>query len=435
MGFSFYLSVFGFVLALTPVERWKAASRFDTYFIGRHWFVLTAVAAIIILIVLLLVVSLRRMAQEQKLTDRLFLDCAERRGLSRRERQILLDIAGKAGVKQSNAIFTMGKAFDRGATKMIEEELARQGAEESGQLRGEVSFLREKLGFQKQYRSSIGSATKPRERKPSSRQIPVGRKVHITRRRARFSDDIEAIVTKNNEMELAVKPTMPVKVTSGEFWRVRYYFGASVWEFDTSVVDCVGDVLVLNHSDNVRFINRRRFLRVPVNKPAFVAHFPFARTLPPDSDGSEEGSKTRQGLANASGSSWRPPEFVPAVVTELAGPGLRIEVPLEVKVGDRVLVVLRLDEEGDQDSGPSRRDGEAVKSEIVEDIGEVRHTRAIRNGLSIAVELTGLSDSDVNELIRATNLASRKAGTESQGVRGAAEVEKGATEPAAVQGI
>jgi hypothetical protein len=257
----------------------------------------------------------------------------------------------------------------------------------------------------------------------------VGKKLRITRRKIhdRDSGDIETAVIKNNSMELTVKLAVPVRSGSGELWRARYYFGASVWEFDTSVVSCDGDILVLNHSDNVRFINRRRFLRVSVNKPALIASFPFARMVAGDSDNSKI----------ASGSTWGPPEFIPAVVTELAGPGLRIEAPLEIKVGERVLVVFSLDEEGGRDLIPERRAAKVATSKIVEDIGEVRHTKAIQNGLSIAVELTGLSDSDVNELIRATNAASVRAGVEGQDIPAPAGDEQGTEgrvpEPAAVQ--
>jgi hypothetical protein len=85
------------------------------------------------------------------------------------------------------------------------------------------------------------------------------------------------------------------------------------------------------------------------------------------------------------------------------------------------------------------QEGKAPTSRIVEDIGEVRHTKAIKNGLSIAVELTGLSDSDVNELIRATNAASVRAVAEGQDNPVSASNEQGAegraAEPAAVQGV
>jgi hypothetical protein len=419
-------SLAAIVLALTPAQRWDAArSWFGTSIITDRWFVLISLTTLLTLIVLFLVVSLHRMIQERKAAGRLFVEYANRRGLSERERQILLDIAGRAGLKREEAIFTMGNAFESGTAKIIEEGLSQQKAEQAAakdnlrilHRQAELSFLREKLGFQKRRRTSIGSPTKPE--KSASRQIPVGKKLHMTRRKTRDAGSIESTVEQNDDVGLMVKLPVPVESTPGEFWRVRYYFGASVWEFDTSVVSCGGDIMVLNHSDNIRFINRRRFLRVPVKKPAFIARFPFAKTPGGSSDTSEVGSEPEQGSANASAGTWGLPEFVPAVVTELAGPGLRIEAPLEVKVGERVLVVLRLEEEKGQD--PSLREtGKAPASKIVEDIGEVRHTKAVQNGLSIAVELTGLSDSDVNELIRATNAASVRAG---------------AAEPAAVPGV
>ena len=123
----------------------------------------------------------------------------------------------------------------------------------------------------------------------------------------------------------------------------------------------------------------------------------------PNSSRDKEAGRDSVGI---SADSWGPPEFVPASVTELAGPGLRIEAPLEVKVGDRVLVILKLTEE---DPKPGSQRNEKTESyKIVENIGEVRHTKTIKEGFSIAVELTGLTDPNINELIRATNAASLK---------------------------
>ena len=428
MALGFHFLAFSFLLALTPTQRWEAARRFDSNPMAKQWFIVTGTVAIIILTVLFFVISLRRKAQERKVAGQLFAEYAEKRGLSGREHQILLDIATKAGLRRSESIYTLSNAFDRGATKMIEESIARHGVDGSNMLRIELSFLREKLGFRRQYLSSTGSTTKLKEL--SSRQIPIGKKLHITHRINRNSGNIEAAVIGNNDRELWLKLTTPLESTPGEFWRVRYYFGASVWEFEASVVSSNGNTLVLNHSDKVRFINRRRFLRVVLNKPAFIARFPFTKTLVGDDDSGKAGSEAEQVPAGSeqvtSGCPWRPPEFVPAVVTELAGPGLRMEVPLEVEVGDRVLVVLRLNEEG-------------AVSKIVEDIGEVRHAKAIQNGLSIAVELTGLNDSDVNELICATNAASLRAGTGGQDVQFPAGNKQGAEgkaqESAVVRGV
>jgi len=393
-------------LALTPLEKWDAASsRFSTYFTSSHWFIPTSIAAIIILTALLVMVSLYRMKLQRRISNQSFIEYADRRGLSRHERWILLDIANKAGLKQSESIFTMAGAFDNGAAAVIKENLIKQHKpEESEQLKSELSYLREKLGFRKRVPVSIGPATK--SRKLSSRQIPVGKKLQITRRKNRSFENIESTVIKNDDIELTLKLTTPLESIPGEFWRVRYYFGASVWEFDTSVVGCDGDILILNHSDDIRFINRRRFFRVPVSKTAFVSQFPFAKELAGVTYSTKD-------ISN-SGNSWRPLEFVPAIVTELAGPGLRLDVPLEVKVGDRVLVAFIPDEERDEQTPPLGQNNKKVISKIVQDIGEVRHTKATQNGSSIAVELTGLSDSNVNELIRITNLASRKAGSKFQ---------------------
>jgi len=421
------------VLALKPLERWEAAGRFSSNFMTERWFILMGVIAIIILTAALFAVSLHRTLSGRKVSKQLFTEYANKRGLSARERQILLAIANNAGLKESEAIFTMGGAFDRGAAKMIEKSLAQGGAEAGEQLKVEMSFLREKLGLHKQRLSSIGSMTRPK--KLSSRQIPAGKKVHINRRTNRTSDDIESTIIENNDMELKVKLETPVKITFGEFWRVRYYFGASVWEFDTSVISYDGDVLVLNHSDDVRFINRRRFLRVPVRMPAFIARFPFVTALPPNNDSNKTGSKVGRDLADASVGTWRLPEFVPAVITELAGPGLRIETSLEIKVGNRVLVVFRLDEENEEGSIAARRDDKTPTSKIIEDIGEVRHTKAAQNGLSIAVELVGLSDSNVNELIRATNAASVKADAKGQETGGLVNTKRDIPASAVEQGV
>jgi hypothetical protein len=194
--------------------------------------------------------------------------------------------------------------------------------------------------------------------------------------------------------------------------------------------------LVLNHGDELRFVNRRRFLRVPVTKPAYVAHFPFARAAASPGPKNMKSFRMYRSSAGFLESRWGPPEFIPAVVTELAGPGLCIETSLKLQVGDRILVVFRLDEEENQDStGRKTESDKKAKSKIVEDIGAVRHIKAIKNGFSIAVELTGLSDANVSELIRATNVASLRTIPESQGFPASENVRKGAAAPVVAQGV
>ena len=412
--------------ALTPIERWHAARLLDSASTDQRLYIILSVAAIIILTVLFIAAGYRHKAKEQNIVNKVFVNYSQRMGLSRLERQILLDIADRTRLKSIESIFTMVTAFDRGATEITKDVLARRGAKASKNLSAQLSVLREKLGFEKKHSTTAGSAAN--SNKSSSKQIPAGKQLYMTRLNAVDSTEIESTVIENNDVELTVKLNESLESKPGELWSVRYYFGASVWEFETSSISCYGNILVLNHSYNIRFINRRRFLRVPVNKPTFIARFPFARMLQSESDRSSN---------NISGNSWGPPEFVPASVTELAGPGLRVEAPLDVKVGDRVLVILKLSEEEDRKSN-SQRTGKTAPEKIVEDIGEVRHTKKIKNGFSIAVELIGLSDPNINELVRVTNAASLKtrANTKTaQTLIGSNDKKSQEPEPAVMQGV
>jgi hypothetical protein len=422
--------------ALTPIERWYAVRRLESGFVMERWLILPCIAAVVVLTLLLIVVSLHRAAEQRRLSSRLFFEYAGRLGLTARECRILQHITARVKLKRKESIFTMLPAFERGTAEITKQTLAAQGAAKSMRLSAELSVLRKKLGFERRRPASAGS-----DSKPGSRQIPPGKKLYITGPSRTEFPDIESTVIKNNDFELVVRLARPLECNPGELCRVRYNFGVSVWEFDAAVVSCHGGILVLDHSNEVRFINRRRFLRVPVSRPAFIARFPFARTLPPDDELSQEGP------TRVSGQIWAPPEFVPAEVTELAGPGLRVEAPLEVKVGERVVVILKISEETGRNS-TAHRDGTSPRpreqqshrpkpSRIVEDIGEVRHSEVSEGGFSIAVELTGLSDSNVNELIRATNAASVKAAAASQDVTDFSGEDDGmveALEPALVQG-
>jgi hypothetical protein len=410
-------------LALTPIERWHAARKLDSASADQRLFIILSVVAIIILTVLFIAASYRQKIKEQSVATKVFALYAERLGLSRLERQILLDIAERTKLKRIESVFTMVTAFERGAAELIKDVLARRGAKAGKNLNAQLSILREKLGFEKKR-----SDTTEISNKSSSRQIPAGKQLQMTRPNEAEPINIESTIIENNDAELTVQLNEPLESKPGENWSVRYNFGASVWEFETSSISCYGNILVLNHTDNIRFINRRRFLRVPVNKPTFIARFPFARTLQPENN-SESDS------ADISGTTWGPPEFVPASVTELAGPGLRVEAPLDVKVGDRVIVILKLSEQEQQNS---YRTGKTAPEKVVEDIGEVRHTKKIKDGFSIAVELTGLSDPNINELIRETNAASLKTRTENitaQTFSNRNETTSEKPEPAVLQGV
>ena len=328
---------------------------------------------------------------------RMFFDIAEEKKLGRRETKMLMSIVSVIDLKQQESIFTLASAFDRGAAKLVEEYLVLKGVEAGNCLRTELAFLRQKLDFGKQHPASIRAIMK--SDKLSSRQIPAGEKIQIKNKEIKNSETIDVVILENENKRFVVKSEKPIKSRPGDLWYGCYYFGASIWEFESLAVDSGGDTLSLEHSDSIRFINRRRFPRIPVKKPAFVGRVPLGRTITADTDSTDE---------SAHDSNWGCQQLVQTVITELAGPGLRIDVPFELMVGDRLMVVFEIDEKGTVQSTYQTTDSDEAKTIIIEDVGIVRNARAIENGWSVAVELIGLSNSDVNTLIHATNAASLK---------------------------
>jgi hypothetical protein len=411
-GLSFIL------VALTPAQRWQAARDFTAGFMGERWFIAACIAVLVVLSVLFVLVTWHKAKKERKTANRLFFEYADERGLNPRERHILMYIATRAKLKQKESIYTMGDAFDRGATKIIRAALTLKGKDKRRQLNAELSILREKLGFQKRLSPSADLLV---TNNTSSQQIPRNRKLYLTSLETDDFNNIESFIIENNDIELIVETSERLQIKRDAPLCARYYFGSSIWEFDTTVIDCEGDILILNHSANVRFVNRRRFLRVPTKEPAFIAAFPFAKNLQ-----DTEEPDTNDGSIKSFHRNWGPPEFVSAEVTELAGPGLRLETSLKVEVGDRVVVILKLgDNKKYRLAKQSKTDGiysvfagreNNRPPRIVEDIGIVRHAEATENGFSVAVELTGLSETNLSEMVRVTNAESLRKRFEIQSV-------------------
>ena len=133
----------------------------------------------------------------------------------------------------------------------------------------------------------------------------------------------------------------------------------------------------------MRFVNRRRFVRVPTQHRAFIALYPFLH------------------LENTDPEKWTPVHFVPATVTELAGPGLRLETGLKTAVGDRVLVSFRIEVPHDT------KQADAASGCIIETMGEVKRIEPIFDQFALSLHLIGLKDSDVDRLVRMTNEVAR----------------------------
>jgi hypothetical protein len=395
---------------LNAMERLHAMTRLSSSRLpnDQRWMPMLLIVVLAVLIVALIGITYNRIQRERRLASQAFMENIRRRNLSHREYRLLLEIIRRSGLSpyQRAMILSSTSHFERGANRVAQEILDKQGAEANDRLLGELAFLREKLGFHDRATKEWLAKSKG-EAKLTTRDIPTGKTLEISRRLGRQSDELQARVVGNDARQLTVTLERPIRITFGELWRARYHRGASVWEFDTVVVSFEGTKLILRHSNDVRFINRRRFVRVPARNLAFVAPFPFARSL---ADGTAVLPDGDQG--------WKPVEFVHAVVTELAGPGLRIEAPLPVQVGQRLLIVFRLDGSGE---GESRAQ---TSARLIEDIAVVRRIEAIPDSYSIALELVGLQDSDIDELVRATNKAAlASGGQETAGSDEAAETD------------
>jgi hypothetical protein len=273
--------------------------------------------------------------------------------------------------------------------------------------------LREKLGFR-----AAGRGETARER-PSSRDIPVGKSIELMGDQERGAATIRAEVLRNDETELVVALRTLAPGKAGDPWLARYYSGMTAWEFRTSTARCDGKKLALHHSDEIHFVNRRRFPRVPVHVPALLAYLPLLQSERVAAEGvsqSAEGYETAGARPMGGGG----PVFVESTVTEFAGPGLRIETRLQVQVDDRVLVVVQL---------AQARDSAATARRTLASVGRVRQGRNMERGtgipdaidrvwegvpqrearasaaqpLLIAVELIGLNDEEIDALASLTD--------------------------------
>lgn len=362
------------------------------------------VIAVVVLLVVLVIVNRRQTKGKTKSTDEIFAEYADKRGMTDRETQLLWAIAEHAGMQNYESVFTLPTAYDRGEIKLTQAYLPEYSSEDIQHLQVELSFLREKLGFHRNNRAHLTTQASPEDL--SSRQIRVGKKLYIRHHRSTQNTDIESVVVENGTDELTIQFTRPVEVDFGQTWRCRYYSGASLWEFDTTVASCSGSIVSLKHSDEVRLINRRKFLRVPVKRRAIIATFPFMKRG--DHIGLWPRKKTDlivnfpAGITNI----LEPPVFAGAIVTELGGPGLRVRTNIDVKMNDRVLIVFALNPAPQAAPQESDTRHDPASEKAIQSIAIVRNVKATADDTrSIALELVGIDDDDIDELIRATNEA------------------------------
>jgi hypothetical protein len=381
----------GRALALTPWERWTAAAKFNSgaNANGSQYITIIGITILIVLLALLVKTSFNRRQKDRQLAAQQFLENVRRRNLSVREYHILLDIISHTRLRHKEAIFDNAKAFDAGAARILADNTGQEGPEWKERFLAELEFLREKLGFRKHKGLDKTPINKNKgSHKLTTRDIPVGKSLRITRRLGHNANEITTTVVANTEANLTATLDLPIKVTFGEMWRAYCFFGASSWEFDTSVVSFEGNKLVLKHSTDVRFVNRRRFMRTPVSCPAHICCLPFAQV--------------QNSLVGTGETHGQPLELVEGWVTELAGSGLLLKTRLNVDLGTRVLVTFQLLDQRD----PLFKKGLVPVTRTIQDIGIVRRIDTTQGGFALGIELVGMTDTNVDELLRVSRLIS-----------------------------
>jgi hypothetical protein len=346
-------------------ERFEAVRRLNSggsgyAFMRDKWFIVLGWSLIALLLLLLMAVRRMRLEKERQVMERRFLAEADRLRLTAEEREIVEAVAARAGLKRKDSIFTLNESFDNGLAQLMQEVFAAgQNLVERKKLHGMIFSIKEKLGFIK----TAGPDNRT-GRQQSSRQIPLGTVVQISPAGTRSSARIPAEVIQNDCYELLLRPELPLLCKPGDMWKVEYFKAAMTWEFEAITMACTEKGLALNHSERIRFLNRRRFTRVATRRPAQIAAFPiFAE------------ASAKMGI-----------DFVPAELTEIAGPGLRIRTTLKTSLNQRVLVQFELE-----------------PGCLIQDFALVRDVREGAGGRSIIVEMIGVDNKAVDELVRLTN--------------------------------
>ena len=370
------------VLALTAQERWAASRKVSPRSNGEYLVVLAIALLLAALVLLLWWISYRRHSKPRAQAQDLFSDGATRKSLGLRERQVLLAVVARSGIRRNHDIFTTPDAFDRGAAKLLQECTRRRTPEESERLRAELADLRTKLAYRVATGGQQAGST-------SSRDIPVDMAVEVSRTNPE-GPLIPGVVVSNDGPGIAVETQEPAGGAPGESWQIRYHHDGRTWELATSCVSCADRKLVLDHGAPVRASGLARREDLAVHAPAIVARFPFIQTATPSGD--------------APPTDWF--EFVRGAVTHVSDTNLQIRCPLSVSVGERVLVMFTLTPGGADDGlGDAHQQGH-----IVGHVGRVTRCHAAGQETVMIVDLTDLAGREIGELMRLAQAAISGAG-------------------------
>ena len=343
-------------LALTPAQWWIAA-RPISYGAGDfrmlYTIVLSLLAAVAAITVMVLV---RQWVLHRRQVQLEFREQAERAGLGQEETNLLTYAARLGELRAPVNIVVTEAVFQRCMCLLMGcQRVVAMSPEDKKKILSVINSAQLKLGFEGN--SSL----------VSSRQIPEGATITLTGNGV--SGQVQATIVSAHGWEIKAHANVESQdLLAGTQLRVRYCRAGSVWEFEKELVFANGRDLTLAHAQNIRFVNRRRFRRVRVDRPATLAYYPFMVYKPQEL-----------------------PVFHPARLIELGGTGLLLEADDMPSLAEKSRVLVLFEP----------RPGKNINA-----IGIVLGSETITSRKAqLVVELTDLSESDVSDLVSEANLA------------------------------
>jgi hypothetical protein len=355
---------------LSPYERFEAMRKLDSSsqsglyaLLTNQWFIILGLSIIFFLLLLLAAIRLQQREKGRLKQIQMFDEKASLFGLTPEERDLLRTIARLSHQKQLVNIYFRAKDFDAGMARYLRKVLTGQTDEESQKqqihmlesIKYKIGFVRKNLTYKGRFR---------RSQFLTSRQIPVHTEAILCSNTHSKGQEYKATVASNEITGLELEAVQPLPFQAGDACTIQYMIGSVLWGFDVIVLSIEGAKLKVCHVDHARYINRRRFVRVPLHRPVWAASFPVL----------SEQSKPAL------------PSFSQAEIAEFSGPTLRLRGNLEVQRKDRILVIFEIE--------PGR---------VIQDIAEVQRVGQSGTGPFYVVELIGLDDRSEDELIRITN--------------------------------
>jgi hypothetical protein len=296
-------------------------------------------------------------------------------GLTERERYVMLAIAKVVKLPSPEVLFSAGDVFEGALGKLRRSaritSLSEDRRREIDEL---IESLRSRLGFRRPSQWQLEPDASPGE---DVEDLAAGDELTVVR--PGTLDTFDVSVVDAGPDELTVRADAPLDCKPGETWKVRYSREGKLLEFDAPVLEGRQRRVRLGRSGAPRLVNRRKFPRAATSKPVRVARLPF--------------------LTSQMGQ--LPSEFAAGELTEIAGTGLRLKAPVDVRHGERVLLNLQF-----------------AEGDVIEAVGKVKRAVKDEGGDSIlTVELLGLSEEEIARLTRETNAAVLESARQQEGQR------------------